>query len=57
MKQPKQKESLDCAIFVMKTGELLLKGETLSYSQEEIPTIRQEILGILYKNMEHCDGW
>jgi len=41
----------------MKTGELLLKGEPLKYSQDDIPDIRKNILGIFYENMELGKGW
>jgi len=41
----------------MKSAELLVQGEDLKYSQEDIPTIRKEILGIMYANMEVGEGW
>lgn len=41
----------------MKTVELLLKGEALRFTQEEMPELRKEILGVLYANMEICKGW
>ena len=41
----------------MKTAELLVKGEELKYTQEDIPRIRQEMLGVMYANMEAGQGW
>jgi hypothetical protein len=41
----------------MKSAELLVKGEALSYNQEDIPKIRKEILGIMYANMKPGEGW
>ena len=56
-KHPKQGASKDCGIFVMKTAEMLLKGEGLKFSQDDMPELRKEILGVLYANMEICEGW
>ncbi|KAG0641455.1 hypothetical protein HOY80DRAFT_1112578 [Tuber brumale] len=54
---PKQEDSLDCAIFVMQSGLLLLQGEVLDYKQDDIPNIRKTMLGIFYANMMYCQDW
>ncbi|RPA97079.1 hypothetical protein L873DRAFT_1156974 [Choiromyces venosus 120613-1] len=54
---PKQEDSLDFVIFLMKSAEQLLKGEVLEFSQSDMPGIRQEILGIFYANMKPAKNW
>lgn len=41
----------------MHTAGLLLKGDPLSYCQNNIPQIRKSILAVLYANMQACKDW
>ncbi|PUU72405.1 hypothetical protein B9Z19DRAFT_1069783 [Tuber borchii] len=54
---PKQGKNYDCGIFVMKSLELLVKEQPLAFEQKDIHRIRQEIMGIMFANMEAGKGW
>ncbi|KAL0030159.1 hypothetical protein WJX77_000669 [Trebouxia sp. C0004] len=52
---PKQKNSVDCGIFVIKYAQSLVEGKRMDFSQETMPSIREQMHCSLLSMKEHID--
>lgn len=53
--QPRQKNSTDCGLFMLKTIESLIYGRKLNYEQADIQLFRDEVYVKLKNQMEEND--